>query len=83
MLPAAPEHATQHSFQSAPPSEFNHVTQPAAQQPAYQHSSSASAYVSESGTDAAVEGYRFDQGLILFPDIIVLLVFVVWCLYKF
>lgn len=75
MLPAAPEHAPQHSFQSAPPSEFNHVTQPAAQQavvqPVYQQSSSASAYVSESGADAAVDGYRFDHGMILFPTIIV------------
>ncbi|CAL5193845.1 unnamed protein product [Lathyrus oleraceus] len=65
VLPAAPEHAPHHSFQSAPPSEFNHVTQPAAQQavvqPVYQQSSSASAYVSESGADAAVDGYRFDH----------------------
>jgi len=68
-LSAAPQHAPQHSFKSAPPpSEYNHVTQPAVQQsvaqPAFQQSSSASAYVSESGPEAAEEGYRFEEGLI-------------------
>lgn len=60
-LSAAPQHAP-------PPSEYNHVTQPAVQQsvaqPAFQQSSSASAYVSESGPEAAEEGYRFEEGLI-------------------
>lgn len=65
-LSAAPQHAPQHSFKSAPPpSEYNHVTQPAVQQsvaqPAFQQSSSASAYVSESGPEAAEEGYRFEE----------------------
>ncbi|KAG5129259.1 hypothetical protein JHK84_035656 [Glycine max] len=45
-----------HSFKSAPPpSELNHVAQPAVQQ-----SSSASMYIPESGTEAA-EGYRLEE----------------------
>jgi hypothetical protein len=69
---AAPQHAPQHSFKSAPPpSDFNHVTQPAVQQsavqPAFQQSSSAS-YVSDSGAEATEEGYKFEEGLINFPN---------------
>ncbi|KAG5111972.1 hypothetical protein JHK82_035241 [Glycine max] len=55
VLSAAPKHAP-HSFKSAPPpSELNHVAQPAVQQ-----SSSASMYIPESGTEAA-EGYRLEE----------------------
>lgn len=65
VVSAAPQHAPQHSFKSAPPpSDFNHVTQPAVQQsavqPAFQQSSSAS-YVSESGAEATEEGYKFEE----------------------
>lgn len=70
MLSAAPQHAPQHSFKSAPPSELNHVAQPAVQQsvaqPAFQQSTPASAYVSESGGEAAEEGYRFEEGSVVF-----------------
>lgn len=54
VLSAAPQFAPQHSYKSAPPppSELNHVAQPAVQQ-----SSPASMYVSESGAEAAEEGY--------------------------
>ncbi|XP_050876115.1 uncharacterized protein LOC127079790 [Lathyrus oleraceus] len=65
VLHVALEHAPHHSFQSSPPSEFNHVTQPATQQavvkPVYQQSSLVSAYTSESRADAAVDGYKFDH----------------------
>ncbi|XP_004493824.1 nuclear transport factor 2-like [Cicer arietinum] len=65
VLSAAPQHAPKHSFKSAPPSELNHVAQPAVQQsvaqPAFQQSTPASAYVSESGGEAAEEGYRFEE----------------------
>ncbi|KAI5420230.1 hypothetical protein KIW84_044139 [Lathyrus oleraceus] len=50
-------HIDDDQVDNAPPSEFNHVTQPATQQavvkPVYQQSSSASAYISKSGADAA------------------------------
>ncbi|KHN16453.1 hypothetical protein glysoja_047325 [Glycine soja] len=66
VLSAAPKHAP-HSFKSAPPpSELNHVAQPAVQQ-----SSSASMYIPESGTEAA-EGYRLEEGLVYVPDITIL-----------
>ncbi|TKY62314.1 putative G3BP protein [Spatholobus suberectus] len=53
VLSAAP----QHSFKSAPPpSELNHVAQPAVQQ-----SSSASMYVPELGAEAAEEGYGLED----------------------
>ena len=57
VLSAAPQYAPQHSFKSAPPpSELNHVAQPAVQQ-----SSSASMYVPESGIEAAEEGYGLEE----------------------
>ncbi|XP_027349715.1 putative G3BP-like protein isoform X2 [Abrus precatorius] len=57
VLSAAPQHAPQHSFKSAPPpSELNHVAQPAVQQ-----SSSASMYIPESGAEAAEEGYGLED----------------------
>ncbi|XP_045794180.1 nuclear transport factor 2 isoform X4 [Trifolium pratense] len=66
VVSAAPQHAPQHSFKSAPPpSDFNHVTQPAVQQsvvqPAFQQSRSASTYVSESGAEATEESYKFEE----------------------
>lgn len=68
VLSAAPQYAPQHSFKSAPPpSELNHVAQPAVQQ-----SSSASMYAPESGTEAAEEGYGLEEGLVYVPDIITL-----------
>lgn len=62
VLSAAPQLAPQHSYKSAPPppSELNHVAQPAVQQ-----SSPASMYVSESGAEAAEEGYGpEEEGLV-------------------
>ncbi|XP_061343419.1 nuclear transport factor 2 isoform X2 [Gastrolobium bilobum] len=57
VLSAAPQHAPQHSFKSIPPpSELNHVSQPVVQQ-----TSSASIYVSESGAEAAEEGYGLEE----------------------
>lgn len=70
MLSAAPQQAPQYTFKSAPPPpEVNHVAQPAVQQ-----SSSASAYIPESGAEAAEEGYGGyglqEEGLIYVPDMI-------------
>ncbi|RDY10840.1 nxt3 [Mucuna pruriens] len=57
LLSAAPQHAPQHSFKSAPPpSELNHVAQPVVQQ-----SSPASMYAPESGAEAADEGYGLEE----------------------
>ncbi|CAJ1899420.1 unnamed protein product [Sphenostylis stenocarpa] len=57
VLSAASQHVPQYSFKGAPPpSEFNHVAQPAVQQ-----ASSTSVYVPESGAEAADEGYGLED----------------------
>ncbi|KAK7245319.1 hypothetical protein RIF29_40158 [Crotalaria pallida] len=58
VLSAAPQHAPPRSFKSVPPpSDFNHVAQPAVQQ-----SSSASINVSDSWAEAAEEGHGREEG---------------------
>jgi len=61
VLSAAPQHIPQYTFKSGPPpSELNHVAQPAIQQ-----SSPASMYVPESGSEPADESYGLeDEGLV-------------------
>lgn len=57
VLSAAPQHVPQQAFKSAPPpSELNHVTQPAVQQ-----SSSASIYVPEPVAEGVEEGYGLEE----------------------
>ncbi|XP_022634876.1 putative G3BP-like protein isoform X2 [Vigna radiata var. radiata] len=57
VLSAAPQHVPQYTFKSAPPpSELNHVAQPAIQQ-----SSPVSVYVPESGSEPADEGYGLED----------------------
>ncbi|BAU03630.1 nuclear transport factor 2 isoform X1 [Vigna umbellata] len=57
VLSAAPQHVPQYTFKSAPPpSELNHVAQPAIQQ-----SSPVSMYVPESGSEPADEGYGLED----------------------
>ncbi|KAK7378509.1 hypothetical protein VNO80_03951 [Phaseolus coccineus] len=57
VLSAAPQHIPQYTFKSAPPpSELNHVAQPAIQQ-----SSPASMYAPESGSEPADESYGLED----------------------
>ncbi|XP_068473111.1 nuclear transport factor 2 isoform X1 [Phaseolus vulgaris] len=57
VLSAAPQHIPQYTFKSGPPpSELNHVAQPAIQQ-----SSPASMYVPESGSEPADESYGLED----------------------
>ncbi|KAL2344914.1 hypothetical protein Fmac_006199 [Flemingia macrophylla] len=57
VLSAAPQHAPQQAFKSTPPpSELNHVTQPAVQQ-----SNSASMYAPEPVAEGAEEGYGLEE----------------------
>lgn len=78
VLSAAPQHVPQYTFKSAPPpSELNHVAQPAIQQ-----SSPVSVYVPESGSEPADEGYGLeDEGLVYHPDIMISFIAVLVSIY--